>query len=142
MTESRLHPRSDLPVPARTQETEVYWQAATEARLLVRRCHACGEAHHYPRSLCPFCFSPDTVWEQACGRGTVYSFSVMRRAEVPYAIAYVTLEEGPTLMTNIVNCALDDIAIGLQVVLVGGTDAPSIPMFTPVAGSTQAGINP
>ena len=135
MNEHRLQPRPDLPIPAITQETEVYWQAASEARLLLKRCTACGEAHHYPRSRCPFCFSPDTVWEQACGRGTVYSFSVMRRAQVPYAIAYVTLEEGPTLMTNIVDCALDDIAIGQQVVLFVGADAPRNPMLAPAARS-------
>ena len=78
-----------------------------EGKFLLRKCTACGEAHCYPRTLCPFCFSDKTEWVEASGKGTIYTYSVMRRAPVPYAIAYVTLAEGPTMMTNIVDCDLD-----------------------------------
>ena len=68
-----------------------------------------------PRAHCPFCFSDNTGWQQASGDATIYTYSVMRRgAPVPYAIAYVTLAEGPTMMTNIVDCDLDGIRIGQE----------------------------
>ena len=62
-------------------------------------CRSCGKAHWYPRALCPFCFSADIDWRQASGAGAIYSFSVMRRASPPHAIAYVTLAEGPSVLT-------------------------------------------
>ena len=82
--------------------------------------------------LCPFCFSDETEWREAAGTGTIYSFSVMRRAEMPYAIAYVTLAEGPTMMSNIVDCDLDAIRIGQRVRLVfkPAENGQPVPMFT------------
>ena len=123
-----------IAAPPTNQETQPFWDAAAEGKLLIKKCTACGEPHFYPRTHCPFCFSDKTEWVEASGRGTIYTYSVMRRAPIPYAIAYVTLAEGPTMMTNIVDCDLDKIKIGQTVRLVfkpsdGG--AP-VPMFTPV----------
>ena len=103
-----------LPAPEPNPETKPYWDAAAEGGLLIRRCAACGRAHHYPRALCPFCFSDRTEWQTASGNGTLYSFSVMQRAPVPYAIAYVTLDEGPRMMSNLVDCDFDTIRIGMK----------------------------
>ena len=123
-----------ISAPAVNLETQHFWDAAAEGKLLIKKCTACGEPHFYPRTHCPFCFSDKTEWVEASGQGTIYTYSVMRRAPIPYAIAYVTLAEGPTMMTNIVDCDLDSIKIGQAVRLVfkpseGG--AP-VPMFTPV----------
>jgi uncharacterized OB-fold protein len=122
-----------VPPPVITAETRPYWEGAAAGQLLIKHCTACGEFHHYPRSICPFCGSDRTEWRQASGRGTVYSFSVMRRAAEPYAIAYVTLEEGVTLMTNIVDCDLDQIRIGqaVRVVFKPSDGGPAVPMFAP-----------
>ena len=122
-----------IPGPPVNPETQRFWDAATQGKLLVKRCTACGEAHHYPRALCPFCGSPRTEWTDASGRETVYSYSVFRRAPIPYAIAYVTLAEGPTMMTNIVDCDLDAIRIGqaVRVVFTPSEGGPPVPMFTP-----------
>jgi uncharacterized OB-fold protein len=121
------------PAPAVTPETKPYWDAAAQGRLLVKRCTRCGEVHYYPRAICPFCLSDETQWQASPGTGTVYSFSVMRRAPVPYAIAFVTLDEGVTMMTNIVDTDLDAIHIGQRVkVLFHPTDGgPPVPVFTP-----------
>ncbi|MBW8269038.1 Zn-ribbon domain-containing OB-fold protein [Caldovatus aquaticus] len=123
-----------IPAPGINPETEPFWAAAREGRFLVKGCAACGKNHWYPRAICPFCFSDRTEWRPASGRGVIYSVSVMKRAPEPYAIAYVTLEEGPTMMTNIVDCDLDALRIGQPVRLVfkpteGG--GPPFPMFTP-----------
>jgi uncharacterized OB-fold protein len=123
-----------IPAPIVTSETETFWNAARERRFVVPTCSACGKAHWYPRAICPFCSSERVQWRNASGRGTIYTFSVMRRAKEPYAIAYVTLAEGPTMMTNLVDCDFDKLSIGQAVSLVfkdteGG---PPVPMFRPV----------
>ncbi len=122
-----------IPPPATTPETQPFWDAAAAGQLLIKQCASCGERHHYPRAICPFCGSDRTEWQRASGRGTIYTYSVMRRAPVPYAIAYVTLEEGVTMMTNIVDCDLDAIRIGqpVQVVFKPTDGGPPVPMFTP-----------
>src|SRR6266404_6219829 len=95
-----------IPPPPVNPETKPFWNAAAQGRLLIKRCTACDEPHWYPRAICPFC-SERTEWMEASGHGTIYSYSVFRRTPIPYAIAYVTLAEGPTMMTNIVDCDLD-----------------------------------
>lgn len=109
-----------------------YFEAASQGKLLVKYCNDCKRCHHYPRALCPFCFSDQTEWREAKGAGTIYSFSVTRvPGTIPYAIAFVTLEEGPSMMTNIVDCDLDTIRCGQRVTVTfkpteGG---PAVPMF-------------
>ena len=122
-----------IPAPPTNPETKAFWEAAGQGKLLIKKCRACGEVHYYPRALCPFCFSDATEWQTTAGTGTLYSYSVMRRAEVPYAIAYVTLDEGPTMMTNLVDCDFDALRIGQRVkVKFTPTDGgPPVPTFTP-----------
>jgi hypothetical protein len=75
----------------------------------------------------------ETEWRVGAGTGTIYSFSVMRRVKVPFALAYVELAEGPRMMTNIVDCDFDRLAIGQAVRLVfkPAEDGTSVPCFTP-----------
>ena len=121
-----------IPGPPVNPETQEFWDAAAKSKLLVKRCTACGELHYYPRAICPFCASDKTEWKEASGRGTVYSYSVFRRAPIPYAIAYVTLDEGISMMTNIVDCDLNAIRIGqaVRVVFKPTDGGPPVPMFT------------
>jgi uncharacterized protein len=111
---------------------EPYWEAARAGRLLLKRCTACAKVHYYPRPICPFCMSDETEWLEASGAATVYSWSVERRATPPYAIAFVSLAEGPTILSNLVDCDLDAIAIGQAVTLVFETrDGQPVPVFRP-----------
>ncbi|MGH6673745.1 MAG: Zn-ribbon domain-containing OB-fold protein [Xanthobacteraceae bacterium] len=122
-----------IPAPIVTVETQAFWNAARERRFVVPSCGACGKAHWYPRAICPFCGSDKIAWRNASGRGAIHSFSVMRRAKEPYAIAYVTLAEGPTMLTNIVDCDFDALAIGQPVLVVfqESENGPPVPMFRP-----------
>ena len=122
-----------IPAPPSNPENQPFWDAAAAGRLLIKRCVACGQAHHYPRAICPLCGSDRTDWQEASGRGTIYSYSVMRRVPEPYAIAYVTLEEGITMMTNVVDCDLDQIRIGqaVRVAWKPTEGGPPVPMFRP-----------
>ncbi len=126
-------PERKIPAPPITPEARPFWDAAAGGRLLIKKCAACGQLHHYPRSICPFCGSDRTDWREASGKAMIYSYSVMRRVPVPYAIAYVTLAEGVTMMTNIVDCDLDAIRIGqaVKVVFRPTEGGPPVPMFAP-----------
>ncbi|MCX5169762.1 Zn-ribbon domain-containing OB-fold protein [Streptomyces antibioticus] len=96
--------------------TRAYWDAAAEGRLLIRRCGDCGRAHHYPREFCPYCWSESVTWENASGRATLYTWSVVHRNDLPpfgertpYVAAVVDLAEGPRMSTEVVDmgvCAL------------------------------------
>ena len=113
---------------------EPYFAAAGEGKLMLKKCKDCGKVHHYPRAICPFCFSQNLEWQQAKGTGEIYTFSVTRRGTpTPYAIGYVTLDEGPKLMTNIVNCDLDALKCGqkVKVCFIKSENGTSVPMFTP-----------
>ena len=124
-----------IQAPQPNPETKAFWDAAGQGKLMLGSCNACGAVHFYPRALCPFCFSDKTGLKEASGEGTIYTYSVMRRGvPVPYAIAYVTLSEGVTMMTNIVDCDLDAVRIGQKVRLVfkPSDGGPPVPMFTPV----------
>lgn len=125
----------DIPAPAISLETQPFFDAATEGRFLIKRCEACGKAHWYPRAMCPHCHSDRTVWVESPGEGVIYTYSVMRRASSgPYAIGYVTLDEGPRMLTNFVGVAPEGLSIGMRVkvrfqVTEGG--AP-VPVFAPI----------
>jgi uncharacterized protein len=131
--------------PRRNHETAPFWDACAEGRLVLPRCDSCGEHIWYPRLFCPFCGSTSVTYVEVSGRGTVYTFSVMRRGDgayrdhAPYVLAYVQLDEGPTMLTNIVDVDPELVHIGQRVrvtfepVLGGGAEAPTdaIPRFTP-----------
>ena len=124
-----------ITAPPVNPENERYFQAAKEGVLLVGKCNDCGEFHFYPRVLCPHCNSDKTEWVPAKGTGVIYSYSTMRRgAPLPYTIAYVTLDEGVSMMTNIVDCDPDSLKIGdrVKVVFNNAEDGTAVPMFAPV----------
>ena len=115
-------------------ETQAFWDAAKEGKFIIKKCKSCGKTHWYPRAICPFCMSTDTEWVAASGKGKIYSYSHMARANPPFTIAYVTLAEGPTMMTNIVDCDASQLKIGADVTVVFKPSEKEypVPMFTPV----------
>ena len=105
----------------------MFWDATAEGRLLLPKCQDCAGLIWFPRPFCPQCGSLNIDWVQASGKGTIYSFTVNRRGAgdlveykdpVPYVLAYVELEEGPRIMTNIVGCDPDSVRIGQAVEVV------------------------
>jgi uncharacterized OB-fold protein len=129
-------------VPTVEDETREYWEAAKRGRLLVKHCNTCGRSHHYPRPFCPFCWSEDVEWRDVSGRGTVYTYSIVYRNDLEpfsawgaYVPAVVELEEGPRLMTTIVDCPHDELAVGMpvEVAFRDLTDEWAAPDFRPSA---------
>jgi uncharacterized OB-fold protein len=122
-----------IPAPRVLPETLAFWAAADEGRLLLKRCTDCGQPHHYPRDICPFCLSANTEWIESAGTGSVYSHSTMGKDDAAYTIAFVTLDEGVTLMTNLVDCDPATVSIGqrVKVVFKPSDGGHAVPMFTP-----------
>lgn len=120
------------PLPYVHNETKTYWDGAKAHRLIIRKCRACGQYHFYPRDFCPSCFSFDVEWVKASGRGTVYSVTICHvpaqgfKDVVPYNLVLVELEEGPRMMSNIVDCPNDDITIGMAVEVVFDDVTPEV----------------
>jgi uncharacterized OB-fold protein len=111
------------PAPIVNAETKRFWDATAEGKLILPRCTACGLVIWYPRAFCPECTSFDVEWFEASGRGSVYSYTVNRRGQgdyrdMPYVLAYVELEEGPRILTNIVDCEFDRVKVGMPVEVV------------------------
>jgi len=126
-----------LPIP--TPLSAPYWRACREGRLVLQRCTACGQRQFYPRAICTQCVSEQLEWSDASGRGRVKSFTVIRRAvsaayepDVPYVVALIELAEGPTLLSNVVGCAIEAVHIGAPVrVRFDAFSAEiSVPVFT------------
>jgi uncharacterized OB-fold protein len=132
---------SGLPAPAPpvTSETTPFWDATAEGRLVIPRCDACAAFIWYPRLRCPACGSTDVSWVKASGRGTVYSHTTTMKGQGayrgagPYVLAYVELDEGPRMMTNIVGCDPDDVSVGqaVEVVFDATGEGPALPRFRP-----------
>jgi uncharacterized OB-fold protein len=125
------------PAPRPDPESAPYWAATLEGRLVVQRCTACGHSQLYGRAHCLACRGP-VEWVEASGRGTVYSFTVIRqnfsrsfKHLLPYVVALVDLEEGPRLMTNIVGCDPADVTIGsgVHVRFESVSDEAALPLF-------------
>jgi len=120
-----------IPAPAQNLESKPFWDAASEGRFLIKRCRACDKPHWYPRNICPFCMSSDTVWQESPGEGVIYTYSVMHRnTPVPSAIGYVTLDEGVAVLTNFVDCDLSTLQIGQRVKLKWTPTENGPPVFT------------
>ena len=120
MAERKSEPKP-RPAAGPDAESEPYWKAVNEGRLTVQRCTVCGACQLYPRWRCLRCRG-QVEWIDAAGGGTVYSFTVIRqnfsrsfRHLIPYVVALVDLDEGARLMTNIVGCGPDDVAVGAAV---------------------------
>jgi uncharacterized OB-fold protein len=129
------------PTPNINPETEPYWEAAADERLLVQECQDCELVYAYPRAFCPDCFSDEVEWIEANGTGEVYTYTVSRQMsgwpedKLPLILAYVELDEGPRITTNVVDCDPEDIKVGTSVevqFVETENESVGIPVFTPV----------
>jgi uncharacterized protein len=122
----------DDPYVAASPECRPFWEAAEQGQFFGKQCGDCVKFHWYPRILCPFCGSARTEWAPLSGRGTVYAYSTLRRADTPYTVAYVQLAEGPMLLTNLVGITSSDMSIGMpvEVVFQRTEEGRTAPKFT------------
>jgi uncharacterized OB-fold protein len=121
-----------IQAPIADPTTAPFWNAAKEGRFLIGRCNDTGKHFFPPRGVSPFTLSPNVELVPASGRGTLYTYTVMRTKE-PYVPAMVELAEGPRIFTNLVDVAFEEIRIGMALRLVWrATDGDTpVPMFAP-----------
>lgn len=139
-------PPSSRPAPTLTPaqrhpEAAPFLEALAEGRLLIKHCSACGKVHFYPREHCPFCGHAPTDWMPTRGVGTLYSFSIVRGAKRPTAVAVVELPEGLRMTTSIVDADVFGLRIGDEVVLhvsEGAEGLPAVTFTTPEARRARA----
>ncbi len=114
-----------LPVAANPEHTQPFWDATKSHKLLLPRCDACSNSFFYPRERCPRCLSGDLSWVESEGKGRVYSFTVIQQPvdkafleDVPYIYAIIQLEEGPRMISNVIDCAIEEVRIDMAVTAV------------------------
>jgi uncharacterized OB-fold protein len=133
---------SERPAPVPDQDSTPFWEATADGRLLVQHCGNCDRNQLYPRLWCRYCHSDNLDWQEASGRGQIYSVTMVRRAPspafadaVPYVVALVELEEGPRVMANILDAAPGEAEIVAAVALdwIPVADDLALPAFRLVA---------
>ncbi len=131
------------PVPQPTPETQHFWDGTRSGELRIQRCADCSHAYFPPRPFCPECSSRNVAVEAASGKATLHSYVIHHREmpgfPSPYAIAVVELDEGPRMMTNIVECEQTPEALvldmPLEVTFEKLDDEISLPLFRPAEGA-------
>jgi len=141
MSESKIQ----HPAPHASWETHGYWEGTSRGELVLQRCTACGTVQHKPRGICVSCYTGDIEHFVASGRGTVYTFTVTNQNQargfadaVPYVMAYIDLDEGVRVLSNIVGCDPETVTIGMtvQVEFAAVEDSEyAVPRFVPAAAS-------
>lgn len=132
----------EKPLPDRDSEPHAtFWSACDEGRLLIQSCPDCESVQFFPRTWCRFCGSNRIEWVETDGTGDVHTYTIVRRAtelpsfadEIPYVVAYVELEEGVRICTNVVDCEPDAVESGMAVELTFDrvTDELALPKFRP-----------
>lgn len=129
------------PLPQPNPDTKPFWDGCREHELRFQKCGVCGHVRWPPSIVCPVCYANDTEWITASGRGKIYTFAVYHQAfhkafenELPYVTAIIELEEGPRLLSNIVDCDPQEVRcdMPLEVTWEDVTEEFSLPKFRPI----------
>ena len=128
------------PLPRITPDSEPFWNALRERKLVLPYCSDCGVPHLPPGPVCPACFSDRLEWRPASGRGRISTWTVVHKAwfpafaaDVPYNVVQVELDEGPRLTASVVGLPNDRLAVGLAVAIDFDEvrDGITLPRFRP-----------
>lgn len=135
------HPARPLkPLPVITDENRPFWEGCKQGKLLLQYCAACQHYQFYPRLFCMQCGSQNVGWVESSGRGVVYSYTIIQqnkspefREDVPYNVALIQLEEGPRMMSNVIDLAPGELQVDLAVTVIFDplSDEIALPRFRP-----------
>jgi uncharacterized OB-fold protein len=125
------------PVPEINPITQPFWEGAARNALVLQRCAECTAYTWTPRPICVECGSDRLDWTPVSGRGAVYSFTVIRQVagrgsskafekDIPYVVAWIDLDEGPRIVSNLTGCPVDEVSIGMPVSVVFEEASPGI----------------
>ncbi|KUI22490.1 DNA-binding protein [Mycobacterium sp. GA-1285] len=125
--------------PTIDSDSEAWWAAVQDGRLMLNGCGSCGRSSLYVRPFCPHCWSEDVILVPASGRSRLYTWSVVHQnaapfdTRLPYIVAMVDLAEGPRLMTELVDCPVESLRAGMELELDfrEADDGFVVPIFRP-----------
>ena len=130
-----------FPAPTIDALNKPFWDGAQRSELLIQKCCKCGDKHFPPSPVCPKCLESNQEWTPATGKATLFSWGVFHKAywesvsaSIPYLVAVVELEEGPKLMTNLVDIASqDELRLGMALRVTFREQSPGVtaPVFRP-----------
>jgi uncharacterized OB-fold protein len=134
--------KAERPQPTLDEpDTRPFWEATKQHELRYQVCNDCGGVVFYPRRHCPHCMSMKLSWKVSRGEGAIYTYTIIRqighpafRELAPYVVAWIDLEEGFRMVSNVVGVDVDDVHIGqrVRVTWEDQDDGVSLPLFTPV----------
>jgi len=121
------------PLPHIDEESRPWWEAVQRHELYVQKCRDCGDLRFHPRALCTSCMSSRTEWVRCKGSGKIYTFTVTNqnqaggfRDSLPYVMAWVEVDEGLKMLTNIIDCPPEQVKIGMPVEAVFDDVTPEV----------------
>lgn len=129
------------PLPTIAEDSERFWASNRERAMELQKCDDCSKLRYYPGPICHDCGSDRFTWVPVSGKGTIYSWTLLERArgnpfeeDLPIAILLVTLEEGPVMMSNLLDYEEKDLRIGAPVMIGYEDISPDVtlPIFRPV----------
>lgn len=129
------------PLPVVTEENRPFWDGCQQGKLVLQYCEQCQHYQFYPRMYCMQCDAKTLSWREVSGRGTIYSYTIIHQNkapqfvnDTPYNVAIVQLEEGPRMLSNIVEIDAGNLRVDLPVTVVfdAVSDSISLPRFKPV----------
>lgn len=129
------------PLPNKKGIAQAYWEGLKKEKLLIQECKECHHSIFYPRVVCTNCGGSELEYKEHSGVGEIYSYTVVYKPrnpefkqDVPYVVALVQLEGGARMMTNIVDCEIEKIEIGMKVKIVfeSVTEEITLPFFKPL----------
>ena len=132
--------KKPLPIPANEELTRPFWEAAKRHELVMPRCKTCSDIFFYPREVCPNCLSDDLEWVPVSGKGRLYSYTVVHQPanrafqpDAPHIFVMVQLDEGPRMVSNLVECPVEDAKVDMAVEAVFDdvTDEVTLVKFKP-----------
>ena len=137
--------KTKIPLPQPTPETTHFWAGTKNEILKLQRCDDCNNVYFPPRPFCPSCASRKVSVFDASGNATLYSYVINNRPhpafDGPYSIAVVELEEGPRMMSNIINCPQTpealELDMPLEVVFESMSEEISLPYFQPATPDSK-----
>jgi uncharacterized OB-fold protein len=136
----------EKPLPIINEDNAPYWEYAREHQLRMQKCVNCGHIRFPVSIVCPRCHSLEMEWTRLSGKGKVYSYIIYHQAyhpaykdDIPYVVAIIQLDEGPRMESNITDCRLEDLRVGMPVELYFDdvTEDVSLPKFRPAEGGQQ-----
>lgn len=140
MSQVATPPAPERPLPTPTRESQPYWDGLREGRFMLQHCAACGTVRHYPRPVCPHCFSMESEWREASRDGVIHSWTVCHhpfnfffKQMTPYIVALVDMEAGVRVNAPLRGIAEEDLRIGTRVRLAfePATRDVTLPCFEP-----------